>query len=428
VTIDDWSAGEDGDDFLDSRTLEEILGGDVIGDEPTAEITLDRPGELDEAAVEAGLSDIEADTHRTGKPVGNVELQRSAARHRLTVSELALLELRAEAAGLLLAPGDDLGEVETAFLVAEGGGGTRVSRADSLQAWFDSAASFPLLDQSQEIALARVIESGVRAAAEIAAQEADLDTELRDKLDQFVERGVRAKTAFTTANLRLVASIAKRYRGRGVDFLDLLQEGVLGLMRAVEKFEWRLGYKFSTYATWWVRQTVQRAIANQGRLIRIPVHVHDRMFKVKKIARQLEIRLQREPTLEEVSKASGFDAAEVAYLKDLELDIISLDRPIHGDPDSVTIGELVPSDTRDEFDALVEGVAYEAVWRALERLTPREREIVIRRFGLDDGTPDTLDEIGTSIGVTRERVRQIEVKALKRLASFQDVVALKEQL
>jgi RNA polymerase sigma factor (sigma-70 family) len=268
------------------------------------------------------------------------------------------------------------------------------------------------------------MEAGLQAGAALESMP-PTDLRHRDRLEQIVARGVRAKANFISANLRLVASIAKRYRGQGVDYLDLLQEGVLGLIRAVEKFEWRFGYKFSTYATWWVRQSVQRAIANQSRTIRIPVHIHERIQKLKREARKLEIRLQREPTLAELATAMDIDAAEVAFLKDLELDIVSLDRPISGEPDAATLVELIPDPAADFLDDVQDRLMLEALWRALDALSERERFVLVKRHGLDDGTPDTLEEVGQAMGVTRERVRQIETAALKRLKAMSEVRGMK---
>jgi RNA polymerase sigma factor (sigma-70 family) len=244
-----------------------------------------------------------------------------------------------------------------------------------------------------------------------------LEAAVQSKLQALVERGARAKAIFIESNLRLVASIAKLYRGQGVDFLDLLQEGVLGLVRAVEKFDWRLGYKFSTYATWWIRQSVQRAVDNQAGLIRIPVHIRERMRNLKRQRRKLAAELGREPTLTELAERSGFDRAEVAFLHDLEADVISLDRPIGDDPDGLRLADLLDDGRPDEFElVLAESADRELVAQFLDLLTTREREVLIRRFGLDDGEPDTLEEIGSSFGVTRERIRQIETQAMKKLA------------
>jgi RNA polymerase sigma factor (sigma-70 family) len=419
--------GDDDDHLLDYRTLEELLGGDVVNAEgPEIDLIDYEQAPVDEEKVQAALSDLEADRDRTGRAVGATELHQAAARLRLTVSELATLELQAEEAGLLpqASAHDGSGDFDWGEL---GQGVIRINRIDSLQAWFEAASEFPLLFPPQEVSLARAIEAGGEAARQIARHPPS-EAPLRARLELIVERGAQAKAAFITANLRLVASIAKRYRGQGLDFLDLLQEGVLGLIRAVEKFEWRKGYKFSTYATWWIRQSVQRGIANQGRTIRLPVHIVERIARLKRAARRLEIRLQRQPTLHELADAVELDVAEVAFLKDLELTMVSLDRPMRDDPDAATLGELVPDPRIDEIDEMIDRETYAIVWTALDALPDREREILIRRNGLDDGTPDTLEEIGLSLGLTRERVRQLEGMALKRLAARSELQAIREQL
>ena len=428
MTIDEWDPVDGAEEFLDFRTLEELVGGeasDVVDDER------DQPDdgdvEADEDKIAAAFRDLQADVFRTGDVLGSAQLHQASARHGLKVIELASLELRAEAAGLIdeVSVDDKSGDVDWDEL---GSVSARVSRVDSLQAWFEAASAFPLLDQAQEVSLARAIEAGVQASAALIANGGPTDEVLRARLGRLVERGARAKAAFTTANLRLVASIAKRYRGQGLDFLDLLQEGVLGLIRAVEKFEWSFGYKFSTYATWWIRQSVQRGIANQGRVIRLPVHIVERIAKLKREARKLEVRLQRQPSIHELADAVQLDVAEVAFLKDLEIHVISLDRPVRGDADAVTLGELVPDGGTDEFNELIERETYAAVWTALDSLSKAEREVLIRRNGLDDGTPDTLEAIGYSFGVTRERIRQVESNALKKLASLPELQAIREQL
>lgn len=401
---------EDGDDLgweadadIEAAALEDLTA-EAVADEPL-ELT---SGSLDAARVEQALRDLEDDAYRTGRELDAVDVQRAAARHGLSVAELAAVELRAEAVGLLPLTSDDSlpGRIEWDQLQRP-----EATAVDSLQRWFEEAARYPLLEQEQEVGLARAMESGAAASRELGAA---LDDAVRAKLEELVERGVHAKTIFIESNLRLVASIARNYRGRGVDFLDLLQEGVLGLVRAVEKFDWRLGYKFSTYATWWIRQSISRAIDNQAGLIRIPVHMREKMRQLKRHRRKLEVELAREPTLNELALTANLDPAEVAFLHDLEADVISLDRPVG--EDGLRLADLLDDGRPDEFElAIDERADQELVAQFLDLLTAREREVLIRRFGLDDGEPDTLEEIGMSWGVTRERIRQIETQALKKL-------------
>jgi RNA polymerase sigma factor (sigma-70 family) len=402
---DDEDLGWEADADLEAQALDDLLDA-AAGEEPLELAS----GSLDARRVELALRDLEDDAYRTGRELDTVDVQRAAARHGLSVAELAAVELRAEAVGLLPLSSDDSlpGRIDWNQLQRP-----EATAVDSLQRWFEEAARYPLLQQEQEVALARAMEAGIAASRELSID--GLGPLVRSKLEALVERGVHAKTIFIESNLRLVASIAKVHRGQGVDFLDLLQEGVLGLVRAVEKFDWRLGYKFSTYATWWIRQSISRAIDNQAGLIRIPVHMREKMRQLKRQRRKLEVELGREPTLIELAETASLDPAEVAFLHDLEADVISLDKPIG--EDGLTLADLVDDGRPDEIEvALDERADQELVAEFLDLLTAREREVLIRRFGLDDDEPDTLEEIGTSWGVTRERIRQIETQALKKLA------------
>jgi RNA polymerase sigma factor (sigma-70 family) len=411
TSLDDEGRDWEGDSDLDAEALEELFAS------PDGEEAVElASGSFDGRRIELALRDLEDDAYRTGRELDSVDVQRAAARHGLSVAELAAVELRAEAVGLLPLSSDDSlpGRIAWEELQRPEARGL-----DSLQRWFDEAARYPLLNQEQEVALARAMEASTAASRELVTGLAadELTEPVRVKLEDIVERGMRAKTIFIESNLRLVASITKHHRGRGVEFLDLLQEGVLGLVRAVEKFDWRLGYKFSTYATWWIRQSVQRAVDNQAGMIRIPVHMREKMRQLKRQRRQLELQLAREPTIIELAALAGIDPAEVAFLHDLESDVISLDRPVGDDPDGVSLADLLDDGRPDEFElALEQGADQELVAQFLGLLTEREKEVVVRRFGLDDGDPDTLEEIGESWGVTRERIRQIESQALRRLA------------
>jgi RNA polymerase primary sigma factor len=277
----------------------------------------------------------------------------------------------------------------------------------------------PLLIGEEEVALARRIESGVHASARLVlleALETDEGTGAETRREQrLVADGEAAKTTLTEANLRLVVSIAKRYRNRNLAFLDLIQEGNVGLMRAVEKFDYTKGFKFSTYATWWIRQAITRAIADQARTIRIPVHMVETINKVVRVQRQLLQELGREPMVEEVAERTEMTVPRVREILRLNQDTVSLEQPM-GDEDGFSLSDLIEdSDAEAPPDAAGRVMLNEAVKEALAQLSDREQKVVRLRFGLDDGHMRTLEEVGREFGVTRERIRQIEAKTLAKL-------------
>ncbi|WP_306215203.1 RNA polymerase sigma factor [Actinoplanes sp. RD1] len=290
--------------------------------------------------------------------------------------------------------------------------------ADSVRAYLKQIGKVPLLNAEQEVELAKRIEAGLYAAERLRAYE-----EGEEKLDRTFERdlrwigrdGERAKNHLLEANLRLVVSLAKRYTGRGMAFLDLIQEGNLGLIRAVEKFDYTKGYKFSTYATWWIRQAITRAMADQARTIRIPVHMVEVINKLGRIQRELLQDLGREPTPEELAKEMDITPEKVLEIQQYAREPISLDQTI-GDEGDSQLGDFIEdSEAVVAVDAVSFSLLQDQLQQVLQTLSEREAGVVRLRFGLTDGQPRTLDEIGQVYGVTRERIRQIESKTMSKL-------------
>jgi len=284
---------------------------------------------------------------------------------------------------------------------------------DLVRTYLREIGRVPLLTKEQEIELARGIEAG-NAALE-ALSEDGLPAERMEQLRQQAAAGQAAHERLTVANLRLVVSIAKRYMHRGVSFLDLIQEGNMGLMRAVEKFDWRKGYKFSTYATWWIRQSITRAIADQARTIRVPVHTVEALQELRRLRREHIQRNGRAPTYEELAEQLGTSVDRVKKIDQAASYTASLERPLSDDDDD-TLGDFladasIPSPAREALRSKLK----EELQKVLLGLEPREREILELRYGLSDGHPRTLKEVAAMFDVTRERVRQIEIKALEKL-------------
>jgi RNA polymerase primary sigma factor len=292
------------------------------------------------------------------------------------------------------------------------------SGGDAVHAYLKEIGKVPLLDATNEVDLATFIELGNEAAERLEQYEISghhCGNAERVKLRTAVFNGQQAKDALIEANLRLVVSIAKRYRNRGLAFLDLIQEGNLGLMRAVDKFDYTKGFKFSTYATWWIRQAITRALADQGRTIRLPVHMVESINKVSRVQRQLIQEFGREPTIEEIAFRVEFPIDRVREVQRINQDTVSLEQPM-GDEEDFSLSDLI----EDRGAAVPDDVAtrtmlHAAVRDALSLLPQREREVMELRFGLDDGRVRTLEEVGRAFGVTRERIRQIESKTLAKL-------------
>ncbi|MDH4116052.1 MAG: sigma-70 family RNA polymerase sigma factor [Acidimicrobiia bacterium] len=286
--------------------------------------------------------------------------------------------------------------------------------ADTIGLYLDEVSSHVLLTAEDEVALARAIEDGRRAEI-VLETEHDLTAIRRSELEQHVDAGYEAKMMFIRANLRLVISIAKRYTGRGLDLLDLIQEGNMGLIRAVEKFDWRKGFKFSTYATWWIRQAITRGLGNSARTIRLPVHMVDVVRTVQDSVQLLAEELHRPPTVEEICEISGLTPERVAVALDAPTDTVSLDRPVGEDGDSELHEFVIDLRTRDPFVAAAETMRKTQVDEAVTHLDEPDRTVITLRFGIDGDDPWTLSAVGKHLGITRERVRQIEARALAKL-------------
>ena len=289
---------------------------------------------------------------------------------------------------------------------------------DPVRLYLKEIGKVPLLTASEEIDLAMKIEAGLKATAELEKAEEEgreLTRREQRRLTRVEQVGLDAKSQLIEANLRLVVSIAKRYVGRGMLFLDLIQEGNLGLIRAVEKFDYTKGFKFSTYATWWIRQAITRAIADQARTIRIPVHMVETINKLVRIQRQLLQELGREPTSEEIGERMGMSAERVREIKKISQEPVSLETPIGEEEDSQLGDFIEDSDAVAPPDAAGFLMLQEQLNKVLDGLAERERKVIELRFGLVDGHPRTLEEVGREFGVTRERIRQIESKTLAKL-------------
>lgn len=294
------------------------------------------------------------------------------------------------------------------------------SAGDPVRMYLKEIGKVPLLKAEEEVWLAKRIESGAFATNEVAQHLSEGTWAKLDRLEQRALRrsmseGDRARSELTSANLRLVVSIAKRYVGRSVPMLDLIQEGNLGLMRAVEKFDYSKGFKFSTYATWWIRQAITRAIADQSRTIRVPVHMVEAINKVVRAQRSMLQRLEREPTVEEIGEVVDLPPEKVIeILRIAQQDPLSLDTPI-GDEDDTSMADFIPDGGAAPLDLAARKLLAQTVQDVLSELSDREAEVVRLRFGLEDGRPRTLEEVGRAFGVTRERIRQIESKTLAKL-------------
>ncbi|MGO2749301.1 MAG: RNA polymerase sigma factor [Pseudoclavibacter sp.] len=363
------------------------------GDEPEDGVD---DGEIEEVDVDAEASDSADSDDDSVKPADPKDAKADAEKARVQ-------------GAIVLTPSDD--EEETPVYSAAITGAT----ADPVKDYLKQIGKVALLNAAEEVDLAMRIEAGLFAAEKLKEQEGELDKQLVRELRWVARDGDRAKSHLLGANLRLVVSLAKRYTGRGMQFLDLIQEGNMGLIRAVEKFDYTKGFKFSTYATWWIRQAITRAMADQARTIRIPVHMVEVINKLARVQRQMLQDLGREPTPEELAKELDMTPEKVVEVQKYGREPISLHTPLGEDGDS-EFGDLI-----EDTEAVVpaDAVSFTMLQRQLESLldslAEREAGVIRMRFGLGDGMPKTLDQIGDTFGVTRERIRQIESKTMAKL-------------
>ncbi|MBR0139432.1 MAG: RNA polymerase sigma factor RpoD [Firmicutes bacterium] len=375
-----------------------------------------RAGEIKLSDVNEILSEINADSSKEDAVFDELEASGVSITPDITDEDIELLSL-ADIDSITDEVDDEVGsddEVEPEDL----GEVTRnLSVDDPVRMYLKEIGTVPLLSADEEMIYAKQMEIGNRAHAELnrLRKEGTAEADLPADLLEAEAEGKTAKSMLCNANLRLVVSIAKRYVGRGMLFLDLIQEGNLGLMKAVEKFDWRKGFKFSTYATWWIRQAITRSIADQGRTIRIPVHMVETINKQIRVTRQLVQDLGRDPSPEEIAKEMEISVDKVREISKIAQEPVSLETPIGEEEDS-HLGDFIPDDdVPSPADAAAFSMLKEQLNEVLNTLTDREQKVLRLRFGLDDGRTRTLEEVGQEFDVTRERIRQIEAKALRKL-------------
>jgi RNA polymerase primary sigma factor len=299
---------------------------------------------------------------------------------------------------------------------------------DTVTLYLREVSRIPLLTAEEEVTLSQRIERGAEARAALARGGARVGAARRQVLEEAVADGDMARRQLVQANSRLVIAMAKRYMNQGVPFLDLIQEGNLGLMKAAEKFDWRRGHKFSTYATWWVRQAITRALADQGRTIRVPVHMSDRIRRLYQASRHLEQDLGREPTIEELASEMGLTPPQVERIIETARRPLSLEKPV-GEEQESELGEFVEDgDVGHLSEEVARNLLREDIERVLTGLSQREQRVLELRYGLVDGHAYTLKEVGEKFGLTRERIRQIEAKTLAKLKAYRAAQSLRSFL
>ncbi len=413
---DDFGDFDDEDDE-DDASLEAALAGGELEEPDLADVAALAEGDLvgedlvgDEAEGPDGIDAL--DGPEPDQVAGDADSDADADAEGPEASGARIVKIAPDGAGEdeeILVFGDDDDDLPAAQVAVAG------ATADPVKDYLKQIGKVPLLNAEQEVELAKRIEAGLFAEEKLAEGRRSLNTDERIDLEWIAEDGTRAKNHLLEANLRLVVSLAKRYTGRGMLFLDLIQEGNLGLIRAVEKFDYTKGYKFSTYATWWIRQAITRAMADQARTIRIPVHMVEVINKLARVQRQMLQDLGREPTPEELAVELDMTPEKVIEVQKYGREPISLHTPLGEDGDS-EFGDLIEdSEAIQPGEAVSFTLLQEQLHSVLDTLSEREAGVVSMRFGLTDGQPKTLDEIGKVYGVTRERIRQIESKTMSKL-------------
>ncbi|MCT9931119.1 RNA polymerase sigma factor [Planotetraspora sp. A-T 1434] len=371
--------------------------------EDDEDLDLEADVEIEDFDLEVEDVEIEAEVEVEGDAEADAEVETD------TEGDEPKAEVIAQSEDEVLILTDDDDDAPVAQVAAAG------ATADPVKDYLKQIGKVPLLNAEQEVELAKRIEAGLFAEEQLGTDGEQLPVDVRAELEWIAEDGRRAKNHLLEANLRLVVSLAKRYTGRGMLFLDLIQEGNLGLIRAVEKFDYTKGYKFSTYATWWIRQAITRAMADQARTIRIPVHMVEVINKLARVQRQMLQDLGREPTPEELARELDMTPEKVIEVQKYGREPISLHTPLGEEGDS-EFGDLIEdSEAIVPADAVSFTLLQEQLHSVLDTLSEREAGVVSMRFGLTDGQPKTLDEIGKVYGVTRERIRQIESKTMSKL-------------
>ncbi len=389
-----------------AKKQENITFGDIFDRLPDArddeELLKQLLAELNEVGVTVAQheADDNADDNLDDDPEGEEESLNLNALEEITLDESEMLTELA-----LLTPD----------LLRDAGYQQAIDTDDVVGLYLKEAGHIPLLTADEEVSLAKRMEAAEFAIAQLEEMGHELDLDTQDRLYAIIEDGKLAREHLIRANSRLVISVAKKFVGRGVPFLDLIQEGNIGLIRAVRKFEYQRKHKFSTYATWWIRQAVSRAVADQGRTIRVPVHMGDQLNKMRRVSLELQQTLGREPTPEEIAVRMETTPEKIHQLIEISRRPMSLDTPIDEEGDT-DLGDFIEDTTSPAPDELtMQNLLREQLEQVLERLPDREAHILRLRYGLADGETHTLEEVGKQIGVTRERVRQLEAQALNRL-------------